>query len=39
MNEASISFDLNEEAILAYEVSDEELEAAACAGSDNVKAF
>jgi hypothetical protein len=27
MNEASIGFDLNEEAILAYEVSDEELEA------------
>jgi hypothetical protein len=39
MNEASIGFDLNEEAILAYEVSDEELEAAACAGPENVKAF
>jgi hypothetical protein len=38
MNEASIGFDLNDEEILAYEVSDDGLEAAGCTGPDNVKA-
>ncbi len=38
MNEESTGFDLNEE-IFFYEVSDEALEAAACAGQENAKAF
>jgi hypothetical protein len=38
MNEESTGFDLNEE-ILFYEVSDEALEAAACAGQENAKAL
>jgi hypothetical protein len=39
MNEANIGLDLNEEDILTYEVSDEALEVAACAGSENCRAL
>ncbi len=39
MNEANVGFDLNEEDILTYEISDESLEAAACAGLENARAF
>lgn len=39
MNEAKIGFDLSEEEILTYEVSDEALEATACAGQENIKAL
>jgi hypothetical protein len=35
MNEANIGLDPNEEEILTYEVSDEALEVAACAGPEN----
>lgn len=39
MNEANVGFELNEKEILTYEISDEALEAAACAGPENAKAF
>ena len=39
MNEAEIGFDLNEEQILTYEISDETLEAAACAVAECARAF
>ena len=38
MNEAKIGFDLSEEEILIYEVSDEALEATAYAGQENMEA-
>jgi hypothetical protein len=39
MNEANVEFDLNEEEMLTHEISDEAVEAAACAGSENARAF
>jgi hypothetical protein len=39
MNEANVGFDLNDEDILTYEISDGSLEAAACAGPENARAF
>ena len=39
MNKANLGFDLNEQEILTYAISDEALEAAACAGPENARAF
>jgi hypothetical protein len=39
MNDLNTGLDLNEEKMLAYEVSDEALEAAACAGPKNARAL
>ncbi len=39
MNEENTGFGLNDEGILIYEISDEALEAAACAGPENAKAY
>ncbi len=36
MNEANLEFDLNEEEVFTSELSDEALEAAACAGPGNM---
>ena len=39
MNEANNGFDLTEEQILSYEISDETLEAAAASGPEYARAF
>ncbi len=39
MTEADIAMDLSEQTVLAIEVSDEAIEAAACAGPHCAKAF
>jgi hypothetical protein len=39
MNEAIIGIDLNEEEILTYEITDEALEVAACAGPENARVY
>jgi len=39
MNEGTVGFGPNEEGLLNYEISDEALEVAACAGPENARAF
>jgi len=39
MNEANVGFDVNDEQLPTFEISDEALEAAACAGAENARAF